>query len=228
MRILLVDDHSLIRSGLRDTLARHFLGAKNIEIDVLEASNGAQALELIRNNEPELAIVDLFMPGEETFGFVRKLCDDHPDLPVMVLSASENPAHVRKCIDLGASGYVPKAASQQVLLAAVDNILAGGVYIPNLVSEAVSLSTGGSRQKTIEIDFDTLSQRLTGRQMEMLIMVAQGKSNKVIARECDLSDNTVKVHVSAVLKALGLDNRTQLGLLAQKLGLSVLEPHSSG
>ena len=213
MHTLIVDDHQLIRSGLRDLIVNTYN-----DVTICEADNGPEALKLIQKDHFDLAIVDLFMPGESVFVFLRKLCNKQPELPVLVLSASVNSAHARKCIDLGACAYVPKSAPQKELLAAIETTLSGGIYI------AESLS--GSNTNSLffdglpDISVDTVTSRLTTRQQEIFRMLASGKSNKLIARECSLSDNTVKVHVSAILKALELKNRTQLGLLAQKLEFS--------
>lgn len=208
MKILIVDDHQLIRSGLRD-----LLHSKYTSIETSEADNGTQALQLIEEQSFDLAIVDLFMPGETAFVFIRKICDKRPELPVLVLSASEDNAHVRKCIDLGACGYVMKSAPQDELINAIDITLAGGVYIP------IDLAPVAPSDDHASLNLNEVTSILTDRQLEVLCMVAEGKSNKQIARQCELSDNTVKVHVSAILKSLNFSNRTQIGILGQKLGL---------
>ena len=213
MQILLVDDHSLIRSGLKEVLSDYFDELNFIEAASAEAS--LRALRLNQGNPTDLAIVDLFIPGEGDFSVVKTLCDEFPDLPVIVLSASEDPFHIRKCIDLGASGYVPKSTTQDCLLTAVELVMSGGIYLPEinqkptepqLSEQAVSIKTS-----------------LTKRQMEILEQVAQGHSNKQIAADFELSENTVKAHVSAILKVMELDNRTQISLTAQRLGLTSLK-----
>jgi DNA-binding NarL/FixJ family response regulator len=213
MRIIIVDDHQLIRSGLRDLLKDKFP-----EVSIHEADNGPSALNQIEQFDFDLAIVDLFMPGETAFVFIRKLCDKRPELPVLVLSASEDDAHIRKCIDLGACGFIPKSAAQTDLLNAIQTTLAGGVYMPARLDKHDSSEPASHDDYSID-NLNEVTARLTNRQLEILCMVAQGKSNKQIARDCSLSDNTVKVHVSAILKSLNLNNRTQIGLLGQRLGL---------
>ncbi len=208
MNILIVDDHQLIRSGLRDLLHN-----KYSDIATSEADKGSVALNLIDEQSFDLAIVDLFLPGEAAFVFIRKLCDKRPELPVLVLSASEDNAHIRKCIDLGACGFVMKSAPQADLIKAIDITLAGGVYIP------VDLTQQDSAGKQPALNLADVTSTLTDRQLEILCMVAEGKTNKEIARQCQVSDNTIKVHVSAILKSLNLSNRTQIGILGQKLGL---------
>lgn len=211
MQILIVDDHELIRSGLKDFLHKHLE-----QPDIREADCGKTALTLADTNAFDLAIVDLFMPGEQAFQFIRKLCDKHPDLPVLVLSASDSGAHIRKCVDLGASAFVNKSAPQTDLLKAINTALAGGLCFPSVQDTQAVVNPETSLPK---LTADQVIHNLTDRQLEVLCMVAQGKSNKQIARECNLSDNTVKVHVSAILRSLELNNRTQIGLLGQQLGL---------
>lgn len=214
MRCLIVDDHALIRSGLSEVLKRHFPTCT-----CLTAANGEEALHTLHNSEIDLAVVDLFIPGEDAFSHIRKLCDTFPDLPVVVLSATEHPVHIRKCIDLGVAAFVPKSAPESTLIQAINTARAGGYYVPQSLTSVVTASTFNNNNELPAISIETITSTLTERQVHILTMVAQGKTNKQIARECSLSDNTVKVHVSAILRALGLSNRTQAGLLGQKLGL---------
>jgi DNA-binding NarL/FixJ family response regulator len=216
MRFLIVDDHALIRSGLSDVLKRHFPTCS-----CLTAANSEDALSIMLDNPIDLAVMDLFIPGEETFSHIRKVCDKLPELPVVVLSATEHPNHIRKCVDLGAAAFVPKSAPESILIHAINTALAGGYYVPQNLNSVVTASTFNNDNELPAINIDTITSTLTERQVHILTMVAQGKTNKQIARECNLSDNTVKVHVSAILRALGLSNRTQAGLLGQKLGLMV-------
>lgn len=209
MQILLVDDHSLIRSGLKEVLNAYFDDLSFIEAASAEAS--LRALRLNQSTPTDIAIVDLYIPGEGDFSVVKSLCDEFPDLPVIVLSASEDPAQIRKCIDLGASGYVPKSTTQDCLLTAVELVMNGGIYLPdiNLKAQEQQLSEQALRIK----------DSLTKRQLEILQQVAMGHSNKQIASNFELSENTIKAHVSAILKAMALENRTQISLTAQQLGL---------
>lgn len=214
MRALVVDDHMLIRSGLHDMLANRFP-----DIEVVEAASGEAALGLIGSKPFDLAIIDLFIPGEAAFVFVRKLCDADPELPVLVLSGSENPVHVRKCIDLGCSAFVPKSAAQETLFGAIDSILDGGVFIPTEILHSNAEAELSTTDLPVLPSIETVTSKLTDRQLEILTMITSGKSNKQIARDFQLSENTVKVHVSAILRSLELDNRTQAGILGQQLGL---------
>ena len=214
MKILIADDHSLVRSGLSDVLVSGFPNA-----DVVQASSATEALGIASSNHQLcLAVVDLFMPDMEGFKFLRKLCNDSPSLPVAVVSASDNPKHIRKAIDLGASGYIPKSVTEDEFLSALKNILAGDTYIPQKINNFTSSGMDISDNPDMETAYiKNIPKQLTGRQQEILVLLGEGKSNKHIARELNLSENTVKVHVSAVLKVLDLDNRTQAGVVAQKL-----------
>jgi len=205
---------------------RHSLGELAPDIEILEAENAEQVLEVMAGNpDLDVAILDLIMPGANGFELLIQVCEKFPDIPVVLMSASEDPDHMRKVIDYGASGYIPKSASRDVMLSAVKLVLSGGVYIPPAM-----LQTDGERGDTgFGLGGDLLGNsrpkvaippELTSRQLDVLLMLGQGKSNKEIARDLGLSENTVKIHVTAILKVLNVSNRTQAGIIAQTLDLS--------
>jgi DNA-binding NarL/FixJ family response regulator len=212
MRIIIVDDHALVRTGLSDILRRHIAGAS-----ITEAANFEGAVTILARQTMDLAIVDLFIPGEDSFDSLRLLCRLHPELKVVVISASENPAHIRKAIEIGARGYIPKSFGRIRLLEALDAILGGRIFLPDTVSQAGTTGISANGEIAPGTSRAQVLACLTPRQLEILQMVAEGQSNKQIARRCRLSENTIKVHVSAILRALGLSNRTQAGVLMQKL-----------
>ncbi len=214
MRVLIVDDHQLIRAALRDLLSRHY---ENLEC--VEAPSGEIALTEVTKMDFDVAIVDLFIPGETAFVFLRKLCEQHPALPVVVVSATENQQHMQQCIDLGAAAFVNKGEAMEMIVDAIEKVMIGGLFLPGALSSKVKPPISSGPGHLPDLDLNKVLNVLTDRQLDILRMIAQGKSNKVIALERKLSDNTVKVHVSAILRALELKNRTQIGLLAQKLGL---------
>ncbi len=203
-----------MRTGLSDVLIAGIPG-----VDVLPASNAEEALDLASHAESlSLAIVDLFMLDMDGFAFLHKLCEQHPNLPVLVISASDNPRHISKALKQGVSGYVSKSVSEQQFLKAIKRILSGGTSIPDDFIQPSQ--PGGQYQENPDIEPATVKniiKQLTDRQLQILLKLGQGLSNKLIARELRLSENTVKVHVSTVLKTLDLDNRTQAGVIAQKL-----------
>lgn len=216
MNILIADDHTFIRSGLQDNLKQIMPQAV-----IFNADSATQALQLaVQNIDFRLAIVDLFMPDMDGFAFLRKLCTNHPELPIIVISATDNPAHVRKVLELGAMGFIPKSSSTQQFNNVVNIVLSGGTHIPASFADSLRLHDA---EVSIADNADTeealLKRQLTVRQKEILAKLGEGKSNKQIARELLVSENTVKVHVSSILKVLKLDNRTQAGIAAEKLNL---------
>lgn len=211
MHTLIVDDHAFVCVGLKATLLD---GLSDIKVST--ASDGAKALDILLNDSIDLAVIDLFMPGGDGgFDFIDTVCQTYPKLPIIVLSASENPAHIRKCLDIGAKGFVTKSAPKEILFTAITKVLAGDRYIPSALLTAQG--DGGRGNSDLQASADNVIQLLTERQLEILALISKGLSNKLIARELFLSENTVKVHVSAILRALSLSNRTQAGLVGQKL-----------
>jgi DNA-binding NarL/FixJ family response regulator len=216
MHILIVDDHAFVCVGLKATLLEEFDG-----IEVTTTNHGDSALTILAQNTIDLAIVDLFMPGGAGgFTFIEMLCKSYPELPLIVLSASENPAHIRKCLDFGVAGFVTKSAPKDALFEAISKALVGERYVPQSLIESMPEVARVIDEVDSGADIEIISGLITHRQMDILTLITHGCSNKQIARELDLSENTVKVHVSAMLRALGLSNRTQAGILGQKLGLS--------
>ena len=211
MHTLIVDDHAFVCVGLKATLLD---GLSDIKVST--ASDGAKALDILLNDSIDLAVIDLFMPGGDGgFDFIDTECQTYPKLPIIVLSASENPAHIRKCLDIGAKGFVTKSAPKEILFTAITKVLAGDRYIPSALLTAQG--DGGRGNSDLQASADNVIQLLTERQLEILALISKDLSNKLIARELFLSENTVKVHVSAILRALSLSNRTQAGLVGQKL-----------
>ena len=213
MHTLIVDDHAFVCVGLKATLLD---GLSDIKVST--ASDGAKALDILLSDSIDLAVIDLFMPGNGGgggFEFIDTVCQTYPKLPIIVLSASENPAHIRKCLDIGAKGFVTKSAPKEILFTAITKVLAGDRYIPSALLTAQG--DGDQGNSDLQASADNITQLLTERQLEILALISKGLSNKLIARELFLSENTVKVHVSAILRALSLSNRTQAGLVGQKL-----------
>jgi DNA-binding NarL/FixJ family response regulator len=216
MHVLIVDDHAFVCVGLKATLSEEF---KNIEVTTTD--HGDTALTILAKNTIDLAIVDLFMPGGAGgFNFIEMLCESYPKLPLIVLSASENPAHIRKCLDFGVAGFVTKSAPKDALFDAIAKAMVGERYVPASLIDSMPEVARVIDEVDSGADLEIIAKLVTQRQMDILLRITLGRSNKLIARELDLSENTVKVHVSAMLRALGLSNRTQAGILGQKLGLS--------
>jgi len=212
MRFLVADDHELVRKGLIGALRQ-----LEQEAELVDVEDAGQTLEAVRGGEAyDLILLDLFMPGADGFELLGEVCNICPDTPTVVLSASEEPLHMRKALDLGAAGYIPKSAGMEVMLSALRLVLAGGIYVPpDLLRKPAAPDPVSVAEAAAALPPDGL----TGRQREVLSLLGEGKANKEIARELDLSENTVKIHVAAVLKALGVNNRTKAAMVARQLGM---------
>ncbi|MDH5299888.1 MAG: response regulator transcription factor [Gammaproteobacteria bacterium] len=207
MKILVADDHGLVREGIKLTL-----GKLSREVEIIEATSGDEVLQQMQQNrDVDLLVLDLFMPQTDGFALLALLCKNFPDLLVVILSASEDVHHVRKAIDWGASGYIPKSASEGEMLAALEEVLQGGIYVPTQTysSGVVTISHGAAKH---DLHF-------TGRQKQVLGLLGEGRTNKEIANSLGLSEYTIKIHVTAILKLLGATNRTQAVIEAKRLGL---------
>lgn len=216
MKILIADDHELFRDGLRLVLSE--LGP---ELTVIEASSYDQTLEIAnREDGLELVLLDLVMPGmpwNEGLGAVKRRL---PKVPVVILSASEDRRLVLEAVRLGAAGFIPKTSSSKVMLSALRLVMSGGVYLPPALIDESSVVGGRGGAPHADLSLD--STPLTPRQREVLALLGQGKSNKEIARILNLSEGTVKLHVTAILKALNVSNRTGAVVAASRLGLTSL------
>jgi DNA-binding NarL/FixJ family response regulator len=216
MHILIVDDHAFVCAGLKAALTDQL-----DDIQVTTTERGEEVLSILADSKIDLIILDLFMPGGYGgFGLIGLLHERYPCLPIIVLSASENSTHIKKCLELGVSGFVTKSAPKEALFEAISKALAGEQYVPKYLIESIPEMARVIDAVHLGVDVEIISGLITDRQMDILRCISRGHSNKHIARELDLSENTVKVHVSAMLKSLGLSNRTQAGILGQKLGLA--------
>ncbi len=198
MKFLLADDHQMVRLALRVALAPLDAG-----LVFVEAENAERAIaEADAHEDLDLVLIDIHMPGMGGVEGVRRLRAAHPALPLIACSAREDGALVKELLALGVAGFIPKSDTTQVILQAVKLVLAGGTYVPpRLLAAEVPSGPAAS---------------LTPRQADVLRLLALGKPNKVIARELDISEATVKVHLLAVFRALGARNRTEAVVIAQR------------
>ena len=221
-RVLIADDHDLVRDGLRHALLR-----LDLPVEIVEAANGAEIDARLLNAAPfGLFILDLYMPDTDGLAMIRRICDRYPETPVVVLSASDSVADMQRVIEYGAAGFIPKAAGSAVLINALRLVLSGGTYIPPemLVPRDNRVSRDGSTPYS-RAPLRALVERVTGitpRQRDVLQQVVNGKTNKEIARALGLSENTVKVHMAAIFRAMGVTNRTQV--LAMLQGMDLRDP----
>ncbi len=223
MKVLLVDDHPLILTALQAVI-----GGLGDDVEVVNAASAAEARRaLAAAADFDLVLLDLQLGDADCFDLLAELRQRHPALPVVVVSASDRASDVIRAIDLGAMGYVPKRASNDTLVEALRLVMSGGVYVPPITlggagppAGAAVVGGGGHAGNGTGVAalagaagfqrMPALAQvGLTPRQTEVLGKLLQGKPNKLIARELKLSVETVKDHVAAVLRALGVSSRTQ-------------------
>jgi DNA-binding NarL/FixJ family response regulator len=203
MKILLADDHKLVRAGL-------VLVLKQMEdgIELLEAGTGREAVALIEANAGiDLVLMDLDLPDGSGLEALVAIKAKGLKVPVVILSAMEDQAMVSRAMELGARGFIPKSASGEVMVNSLRLVLSGGICLPPGYGE------------TVQGEKNAQLPNLTHRQLEVLRFMAQGNSNKEIARELGISENTVRVHISAIISALDATNRTEAAYSAMRLGL---------
>lgn len=213
MKILVVDDHPLMADALRQALLTLERAG-----DVVCVGDLASALEMTSANRFDLALLDLGLPDCEGYNGLARMRQERPDLPVVVVSALTHREAIVAALDLGAMGFIPKTVSRDALLNAVRLVASGGIFVPVEALKSRQGASGISEPSTPE-PVTPGSLGLTPRQADVLALLLKGLPNKLIARRLDISDNTVKVHVSAVLQTLGVATRTQALIAATRLGL---------
>ena len=225
MKVLVVDDHALIRTALRGVL-----GQLDGGLTMLEAGDCRSAFEQIEAHpDLDLVLLDLNLPGKHGLAALEELRTSYPALPVVVLSSANDRASVMQALDLGAMGYIPKLSSNEVLVSALRLVLSGGIYIPPEIlarsghapaaaaDTAVAASVQRSAPPRVPADLG-----LSERESRILRLLLEGKSNKLICRELDIAESTVKNHITQILRALNVTSRTQAVIVAAQMGL-VLE-----
>lgn len=205
-RFVIADDHPLFRGALKETVGNLFRGAKVLEAGGFEE---LQAL-LERESDIDIVLLDLAMPGVRGFSGLLYLRAQFPGVPVIVVSASEEPNVIRRCMEFGASGFLPKTLGVDDMGVAIRRVFEGGVWVPQDVD------------LTAEADVETRDlvaklSTLTPQQVRVLMMLSEGLLNKQIAYELGVSEATVKAHVSAILQKLGVESRTQAVIAASKI-----------
>lgn len=214
LKILIADDHDLVREGLKITLAK--LPAP---VTTLEAASATDVMQVLETHpDTNLIILDLHMPGATDLELLTRLCDAYPAIPVVVLSADENPRVMQRAIDRGAAGFIPKSSANSVLVSALQLVLSGGVYIP---SDMLHNGPGPEQAAGNNSSFGQARGpfNLTERQSEVLALLAGGHSNKMIAKQLGLSEHTIKIHITAILRTLGVSNRTEAAIVCREHGL---------
>jgi DNA-binding NarL/FixJ family response regulator len=212
MYILLVDDHTLFREALL-----HVLKQLDEQVIVLEAADVAEAMQFISHTHNlDLVLLDIDLPGLDGLTALPELRELAPTVPIVVLSGSESALDVQRALDNGAVGYIPKSCSSHEMLTALRIVLQGDVFVPpRLLSK---LGTHAEKTQTAD-DISDSQNLLTARQLEVLELMARGLPNKSIANTLNVAEGTVKLHVAAIMRALGARNRTHAVTLASRQGL---------
>jgi DNA-binding NarL/FixJ family response regulator len=212
MRILIVDDHALVRRGLNYVVKEGFP-----EADVVEAESAASALDALRTGgKVDLALVDVRMPDLDGLELLRAIKIDWIEMPVIMISTYENAPYVKRALADGAAGYLLKDATPEDLSQAINVAMSGSGnvlsprVIQNLFEDQESTSSNGSRRNEYS---------LTQREHDILAHLAEGKSNREIAQRLYLSEKTVKAHLAAIFRKLGVANRTQAAMAAVSMGI---------
>ncbi len=205
-RIIIADDHPLVRGALHQAVA----GAVE-DCAIVECSDiDSLTKELDENDEVDLVLLDLAMPGVRGFSGLMYLRAQHPGVPVVVVSGNEDRGVMRRCIDFGASGFIPKTTDLEAMRSAIRKVLAGGAWTP----PDVDLSSPADKDTA---DIVRRMASLTPQQVRVLMMLSEGLLNKQSAYELTVSEATVKAHVSAILQKLGVESRTQAVITAKKI-----------
>ena len=224
MKLLLIDDHPLFRDGL-SLLIQHRLDlAEHGGAEVVEAGNLREALVALEQHpDVGLVLLDLGLADRQGLGTLTQWRELAPHLPVVVLSADDRPGTIVAAIDQGASGFIPKTVEASVMQEALHRVLSGGVYLPPLPSDAVAAEPApvddeGLRDEPVGPDA-TLG--LSGRQLDVLRLLVEGKPNKEICRVLSLSESTVKTHLSAIFRKLKVSSRTQAVVAVARAGVTL-------
>lgn len=213
MTILLADDHALFRDGMR-----YVLQQLAEEVEILDASSFTEAMQLAGVHAGiNLVLMDLHMPGSDGVLSVRTFNQKHPEMPLVVVSGSEQREDMERVMEYGAMGFISKMTSSKVMLAALRMVLDGGIYLPpQLLQQAVDHMDQGATDKRSRRSNE---YGLTARQVDVLQYLSQGLSNKETAQKMGLAEGTVKIHVAAIFQVLHVSNRMDAVRAAQRLGV---------
>jgi DNA-binding NarL/FixJ family response regulator len=216
MAFVVADDHPMVRDALAAALKGGFDGARIAFAGTLAETQAA----IETNPETDLVVLDLDMPGMLGLAGLAALRASHPSLPIAIVSATTNSAAMRQAVEMGAAGFIPKLAAADRFLDAVRAILSGAIWLPDEAKDEVLASR--------DRDLAQRAALLTPQQHRVLSLLAEGMANKLIAYEMQISEPTVKAHVTEILRKLGVTSRTQAVILAQRLALEpVMKPVSA-
>ena len=218
MRILIVDDHALVRRGMAYVVKDGFPDA-----DVVEAEGASAALDVMREKAADLALVDVRMPDLDGLELLRAMKLEWPSVPVIMLSTYENAPYVKRALSDGAAGYLLKDATPEDLGQAINVAISGGgnVLSPRVIQNLFEdvESSGGGQSNNGHPKSRRTEYNLTQREHDILALLSEGRSNRSIAQNLYLSEKTVKAHLAAIFRKLGVTNRTQAAMMAVQLGV---------
>jgi DNA-binding NarL/FixJ family response regulator len=215
MKFLIVDDHALIREAMRSVLQVVRPGCI-----VLEASDAAAALAALeQDDDVDLAVLDLHLPDQDGLSLLEVLAVRYPTVAAVLISGDREPATIRDALSRGAQGFIPKTETREVLIGALSLVLAGGIYVPPAVLHSKQAVVTAPGQDSIAAA-GLQSLGLTGRQLDVLALLMEGRNNKLICRSLGLAEPTVKNHISSILKTLGVSSRTEAVIAVTRLGWS--------
>lgn len=208
--VIVADDHPLFRTAIKEALE-----AEQGDTRFLEASSFESLQKLVdEQKEVDLVLLDLHMPGVSGFAGLVYLCKRYPSVPVVIISANEDPVVIKRALEHGAAGFIPKSSSIDTITQAISSILMGEIWAP--------APTGSDLpgNNTSEVELAERMAKLTPQQFKVLMMMSQGLLNKQIAYDLGVSEATIKAHVTAIMSKLGVSNRTQAVLAASQLAVS--------
>ncbi|MBI4333898.1 MAG: response regulator transcription factor [Chloroflexi bacterium] len=210
-RVMVVDDHPVVRDGIRAMLA----GQPGIEV-VGSAGSGEEAIEKAGELKPDVILMDIRIPGMSGIEATRRIKEQFPQVAVIVLTMYDSETYVVEALRAGAAGYLVKDSSRELLCSAIEAVVSGGAMVQaGLLRRAISAGP----PKGVETKSGALAERLTPREMEVLRLVAQGKDNREICQHLFLAEVTVKKHVQSIMAKLGVSDRTNAALAAIRMGL---------
>jgi len=211
VKLLIVDDHGLVREGLKA-----ILGQSDLQAQCLEAWDEVSIWhQITQHADIDLVLLDIQLPGLSGIELLKRIVKEHPQLPIIMLSADHDSDTVSQALNLGASGFMPKSSLNQVLISAIRLVVAGGVYIP---PEAL-LKSVSKPQVTLKPTVSLDSLGLTNRQIDVLRLLLKGMSNKLISRQIDLAEATVKIHIRGILRSLNVTTRTEALVKLTEMGV---------
>ena len=213
MRVILIDDHTLFRVGLQGLL-------ENRNIEVIESlGDGNAGIRLAEELQPDIILLDMRMPDPDGLTVLRRLREKKLDMPIVILTTSTDESDLVESLRNGANGYLLKDMEPDALVQSLHEVLAGKTVVAPELSESLARAVqGGEAEKQAE-PIDNPFKELTPRETEILTFLANGQSNKAIARDLGISDGTVKLHVKAILRKLGVHSRVEAAVIAVEQGL---------